>query len=743
VLPIFALTLFLSAFLLFLVEPMVAKMVLPLLGGTPAVWNTCIVFFQAALLAGYAYAHWTPARLGARRHLPIHFAILLAPAVVLPLSIAGWIPPATENPVPWLLALLTVCVGLPFFALATSAPLLQNWFSQSSHKAARDPYFLYAASNLGSMVALLSYPTLVEPNFPLADQRLFWSLGYAIFLVLTAGCALLLLRSSTTEVHAPTSEVKNDPDPNYIDPYSAAVISGTADPVSSPDPEPWTRNPHPSPVQRIRWVLLAAIPSSLMLGVTTFITTDVAPVPLIWVIPLALYLLSFILVFSRLWPNILHQAMVLYLPVMILVLLAVPYFNFHLRIGQLIALHLLAFFVTAMVCHGELARSRPAPRYLTEYYLWISVGGTVGGLLNALVAPQLFHWVIEYPLIIALPCLLRPFLVPARRPVDDAVSGDNQADPAFDEKPSGFRRFLLPRLPRYAQSMAWIAFGLTAAIAFFALYGYLATTEHIERNFFGTLAVWRQDSFRCFSHGRILHGRQNLDPERRSLPTSYYHPTGPIGQVFTALKSDPTRKNFALVGLGIGAITAYARAGQKWTFYEINPAVERIARNPDYFTYLDDSVERGADLKVVLGDARLQLNKAGERYDLILVDAFSSDSIPIHLITREAFQVYLRRLADNGILAVHFSNWYLDLAPVLEELARDAGLTFLVQADEKLTDQEKEEGKDESDWAIMAREPQALARFSTDPRWKHYTGKPQSRLWTDDYSNLLRVFMWR
>jgi hypothetical protein len=292
--------------------------------------------------------------------------------------------------------------------------------------------------------------------------------------------------------------------------------------------------------------------------------------------------------------------------------------------------------------------------------------------------------------------------------------------------------------------MAWIAFGLTAAIAFFALYGYLATTEHIERNFFGTLTVWRQDpDFRCFSHGRILHGRQSLDPKRRRVPLTYYYPTGPIGQVFKALKPDPTKKDFALVGLGIGSVAAYAEPGQQWTFYEINPAVERIARNPDYFTYVDDCQERGIDLKVVLGDARLQLNKPGERYDLIVVDAFSSDSIPIHLITREAFQVYLRRLADDGILAVHFSNWYLDLAPVLEELARDAGLTFLVQIDEKLSDEEKEEGKDESEWAIMARKPESLVRFTDDPRWKPDTGKPQSRLWTDDYSNLLSVFIWR
>lgn len=382
---LFIITLFLSSGLLFLIQPMFARMVLPLLGGTPAVWNTCMVFFQAALLAGYLYAHLSTRWLGVRRQAMLHCGVLLLPLLVLPLAVPeGWTPPADENPIGWLLLLLAVSIGLPFFVVSSSAPLLQKWFSTTTHHTARDPYYLYAASNLGSMLALLSYPIMVEPMLRLGQQSLFWSGGYLLLIVLVLACAIGVMFRGRLAGEMPGLQDQPDEVGSH---------------VAAQKPLTWTR--------RLRWIALAAAPSSLMLGVTTFITTDVSVVPLLWVIPLALYLLTFILVFSRrkLLP---HQLLVRILPGAVVMLMFV-FISIETEPLQLIVGgHLLVFFIGAMVCHGELAGDRPDPTHLTEFYLLMSVGGVLGGLFNALVAPLVFTGIAEYPIALVAVCLLCP-----------------------------------------------------------------------------------------------------------------------------------------------------------------------------------------------------------------------------------------------------------------------------------------------------------------------------------------------
>jgi hypothetical protein len=744
----FAATLFLSATLLFLVQPMFAKMVLPLLGGTPAVWNTCIVFYQAALLLGYAYAHFTTAWLGVRRQAMIHAGILLLPLLALPITVAeGWVPPGDSNPIPWLLALLLVSVGLPFVVVSTSAPLLQKWFASTGHPAAKDPYFLYAASNLGSMLALLGYPTLVEPNLRLANQSLTWAVGYGILIVLTLGCAFLLWRSSKAAAMPATED--------------AGVVEGAVSP--SAGRLTWGR--------RLHWIALAAVPSSLMLGVTTHVTTDVAAIPLLWVLPLALYLLTFILVYSRVGRR-LDGWMVRLMPLVTLIL--VYQMVLKVRPGLLleVALHLAVFFVITMVCHGELARLRPAPHYLTEYFLLMSVGGVLGGLCNALLAPVVFNRTFEYPLALAVACLLKP---PGRS----------------EGEPSSWKEDLTRALAVGGLSafVAWMWFGsgvdmdemakkvgfgpvafawlLTSAIPIMACYAFsgrprrfgLAVgavlagvvllsdwkglVQYRERSFFGQVVVQLDPKreYRWLVHGTTIHGWQSLDPERQGEPLTYFHRTGPVGQLFAAFDGEASPRRVGVTGLGIGTMASYARPGESWTFYEIDPAVIHVARDPRYFNFLDNCQARGVNLQLVPGDARLQMRTAPDHgYDLLLLDAFSSDSIPIHLLTREALELYLSKLGEDGVLMYNITNRYLDIEPVLAGLAREAGLTAYVQWDQDVADKP---GKTPSKYVVMARRPELLERLVANGKWQPAQERPGFRTWTDDYSNLLSVVIWR
>jgi len=729
---LFALAMFLSATLLFIIQPLFTKMVLPMLGGSPAVWNTCMVFYQAALLAGYSYAHAAPRWLGVHRQAVFHLALLVLIIFTLPIGIAeGWTPPPASSPILWLLLLLLLSVGLPFFVISTTAPLLQKWFAHTSHASAQDPYFLYGASNLGSMLALVGYPVLVEPHLRLASQAWAWAGGYLVLTGLISVCALMLWIF-------PGAGAGQDPD-------------GTSRAAAAPVP-PVTVS------QRLWWILLAFAPSSLLLGVTTYLSTDLASVPLLWVIPLAIYLLTFVLIFAR-QPLVPHHLMVFFEPFLIIMVAVSFFMGVKGAVWQLFPIHLLMFFVIAMVCHGELMKSRPPSAQLTEFYLWMSVGGVLGGVFNALVAPVVFNSVIEYPLIIILASLLRPSQNPeARKPYDQVLDF---------LLPLAFALLLwLLALGFHALGEKLILFLLISCLAGGLCYSlrlrprrfalgvgvlilagtWLHTGKDLvllrERNFFSVLKVSqdREGQYHTLTHGSTVHGRQSLDPARRRQPLSYFHRTGPLGQVFAAYGDLSRAPRVAVVGLGTGTVACYGQPGQQLTFYEIDPAVERVARDPRYFTFLQDCP---ADVAVVLGDARLSLRQAADScYNMIILDAFSSDAIPIHLVTREALKLYLAKLAKGGILAFHISNRYLDLTPVLGNLAQDAGLTAMKQLDGKLTAAEKQEKKSPSYWVVMARDRAHLEALARDPRWQALPGKSGGPLWTDDFSDILTVFTW-
>jgi hypothetical protein len=728
---IFSLAIFVSATLLFLIQPMFAKMILPLLGGTPAVWNTCMVFYQAALLAGYLYAHAAPKWLGVRRQAAFHLGLLLLIVLTLPIGISqGWTPRPTVNPIPWLLLLLLVSVGLPFFAISTTAPLLQKWFSHTGHPTAHDPYFLYGASNLGSMLALVGYPLLVEPYLRLKHQVWAWSGGYVVLLALISLCAVMLWRATAAEAGG----------------TEANCIATAAEPLTVG--------------RRVWWVLLAFAPSSLLLGVTTYITTDIAAVPLLWVIPLAIYLLTFVLVFAR-RPLLSHNLMVLAEPIFILPIIIIFFWGSKAGGWPVLFLHLIAFFLIAMVCHGELMKSRPRASRLTEFYLWMSVGGVLGGIFNALVAPLVFNSVIEYPLIIMVACLLRPALAPEGQKLYGkyldyllplvlflALGGLTRLIPASVSPLKLLIMMVISCLAGvFCFSFRLHPRRLGLGVGAIMLAGSLFIPSQDQplftlRNFFGVLQVTKDANaqFHNLTHGTTLHGTQFLDPARRQEPLTYFHRTGPLGQVFAEFPSGNPGREVAIIGLGTGTIASYAKIGQHYTYYEIDPAVEQLARDERYFTYLANC--RGK-VDVILGDARLSLKEAPPGYyDLIILDAFSSDAIPIHLVTREALQLYLSKLQERGFMAFNISNRYLDLASIMGNLAQDAGLTCLTQQDDRLSEWEIKDHKSASWWVVIARRPEDLGKLATDPRWHKLSGQPRGTLWTDDFSNILSVFTW-
>lgn len=743
---LYTFTLFVSATLLFLVQPMFAKMVLPILGGTPFIWNTCMVFFQGSLLAGYGYSHLITTRLRARHQAVLHIALLLTSLLTLPIAAHGsGDPPAQQNPVLWLLILLLISVGLPFFVLSTSAPLLQKWFANTGHPSAKDPYFLYAASNLGSVMAMVAYPLLMEPNLRVVNQSWFWTGGYGLLVALMLGCAVILWRSRDVNLQSVPPETSNE-------------LRGALPTASDEGSLTVGR--------RMRWVTLSFVPSSLMLGVTTYFTIDLAPIPLLWVIPLAIYLLSFILVFSK-KTFLPHSIMIKALPMAVLVLVVLMLLDSKRPLWFLLSVHLLTFFVIAMVCHGELARSRPSTRHLTEFYLWMSVGGVLGGLFNALVAPALFNTLVEYPLIIVVACLLRPGTKPDGqkrfgRLLDFGlplglcalIAGLFWGVNAIGLKPGQLIIFIILSLPImlcFSFSERPLRFGLGVGAIMLAnvIYtgglfqmGGQGRVLHRERSFFGihSIEIDPEEKYHLLLHGNTIHGLQSLDPSRRREPLTYYYHNGAIGQVFGALSEGGARAHVAIIGLGSGALACYARHGQQFTFYEIDPAVERIARDPRYFTFLQDCPEK---VNVVLGDARLSLRNAPDHhYGLIILDAFSSDTIPVHLLTQEAIDLYLSKLADGGVLAFHISNRYLNLRPVVGDLAQGIGLHCLIQDDVNISEDEQEKGKVPSTWVVMARRQDELGKLVQNSQWKLLSGVAGRRVWTDDFSNILSVLNW-
>jgi hypothetical protein len=743
---LFALTTFLSAALLFLLEPMFAKMALPLLGGSPAVWNTCLVFFQVALLAGYAYAHAGPAWLGVRPHAFFHLAFLLTPLLVLPIAISqNWSPPGNAFPVVWLLGLLGAVVGLPFFAVATNGTLLQKWFASTRHAGAGDPYFLYTFSNLGSMLALLSYPFFIEPSFPLAEQGRRWTWAYEALLVLMFGCALAVwLRpkiDAGTRRHGDTG-------------------TGGSSVPASPCPRVSVS------VSRWRWLALAFVPSSLMVSVTTYLTTDIASLPLLWIIPLAIYLLSFILTFAR-RPWLPHYWMARSQPLLVialaLVMLSEATELAKMPVFALLGLHVLVLFNIAMVCHAELAIGRPPARRLTEFYLWLAAGGALGGLFASLAAPLLFPTVAEYPLVLVLACLLRPRFDAEKD--DDPKAGRRDVTfplalglvtvalvlgaQALDIEPGQASVALVFAVPlvvcyTFLQRPVRFGLGLGAVLLAGGLYhGVHGQVIYRERSFFGVHRVTRDPTgrFHELVHGSTVHGRQSLHPSWRREPLTYYHPTGPIGEVFRTFSGKLAKPYVGIVGLGAGSLAAYGEPGQHFTYYEIDPVVARIAGDRRFFTFLADS---RAKVDIVLGDARLTLAQAPDgRYGLLVIDAFSSDAIPLHLLTREAMRRYKSKLADDGLLAFNISNRYFDLRPVIARLAQAEGLVCWSRDDLELDPVEKEGGKSPSQWLVLARQKDHLGPLTRDGRWGEIRPAAGQPVWTDDFSNLFSVFKWK
>jgi hypothetical protein len=987
---VFAFTLFLSATLMFCLELMVGKMMLPLLGGTPAVWNTCMVFYQAVLLAGYAFSHWTTQALGSRAQARYQIALLALPFVAIVVNglfYSGPLAPNQNliagnegNPIPALLLVLTLSIGLPMFVISTTAPLLQRWFSSTDHPAAQDPYFLYGASNLGSMLGLWGYIFLVEPNFALYSQQVGWVAGFGLLAAGVIACALLMWASRPALVFVSLPE----PDAAGGAPRPARKAARAAVEASDDD-----AGPVDQPVtatRRLRWVALALVPSSLMLGTTTYITTDITAMPLLWVMPLTLYLLTFIIVFAYNSPGIMkvtlageifvalaalfyfglpnlpeqfgdnlvpdwllrdpgrlvavlalgtilsacgwaflrgakllqsvivlvglgalmfativwiaprfiseksllflvqvtglgvlafsfqllrirdvkliHRVMIMVMPLLVLLLLFMILSEIKPGIVANVLLHLATLFIVTMVCHGELAADRPEPKDLTEFFLLMSVGGVLGGLFNALFAPVAFNGHYEYPLMMMVACLLLPplgvgragdwarwadvalaavFLAvgglllylryrdpdgfPSLAPLKDspwrwglvalaggAVLGtlaawrgwgapddepDHPLDRALDvalpasllvlvlgliwglpaDGVSGrlasfaqmvrldrgqFRVILsygLPAVLCYTFVERSVRFGLgVGAIMLAAGFSGIALDSPLyqQRSFFGVLRVEdrvesdRPSGYNYWTnrlvHGTTLHGIQFQHDGLRDLPSSYYHGTGPVGQIFRAYNvprdGEAGLRPMAVIGLGTGTMACYAKKGQTLDFYDIDPVVVDISFDQKkFFTYVEDAEERGADVNLVLGDARLTFEPKGvktrlkplhksdtnpnparqlgepiredHKYGFIIVDAFSSDAIPVHLITRQAVKIYFDRLVEDGVLLMHISNRYLDLQPVLANIADELGVVGYHMSD----DENDAVGKNRAHWVALVRKKEYLSKVLSRPRW--------------------------
>ena len=674
---LYALTISLSAFLLFEVQPVIAKIILPWFGGTSAVWTTCMLFFQAVLLLGYLYAHWLHEKLPSRRQGWLHLAVLAASLAALPIvPNAAWKVAAAGNPSLRILALLAVTVGAPYFLLSSTSPLLQAWYARQNRKGM--PYRLFALSNGASMLALLSYPLLVEPNLPTRVQAIAWSAGYVAFAAL---CGLTAWRASRQPVTAVTEE------------------QAPGDPPASTD--------------HFLWIALSACASILLLAVTTHLTQDIAAIPFLWILPLSLYLLSFIICFES--PGVYRRIVFLPLVAGALAFMGYELWPYHrgMPMRATIVLFALALFLCCMVCHGELVRTKPHPRYLTRFYVSVSLGGVCGGLFVGLLAPSVFHAYDEFPIGLAL-CALLVFRV---------------------LQPDAWR---LPRIWK------WLATGALAAAACAYVASLVTVMQEMtsgyrlaERNFYGQLKVRADgdpeiDEFACLQliHGTINHGEQFVRERLRHEPVTYFCPESGVGRAMRAQQGHARR--IGILGLGCGTLAAYGQAGDTIRIYEINPLVLQIA-NRD-FTYLRGTA---AKVEVAMGDARLNLeSEPSQQFDILVMDAFSGDSVPVHLVTREAFQTYFRHLKPDGILAVNITNSYLDLEPVMERSA--AAVDKVAYAYDYEADPEDAVCFSCS-WALIMdrRTWEARPTLHTNAKLLRQTRK--FRTWTDDFSNMFGI----
>jgi spermidine synthase len=680
---------FLASLLIFWVELMVAKMLLPRFGGSASVWNTALVFFQVTLLIGYAVAH-ALARLDSRRHKMVQIALVAVPLLTLPVALPNLLESQSLAPTVAVLASLTIMIGAPFFALSTSTPTLQTWFSHSGHPRAADPYFLYALSNVGSLLGLVGYPLVVEPLLSIRGQSIAWTVGYALFVVTTVfGARLIGQWKPSRTIEAP-----------------------------------------PPPMQvRIRWAAIAFVPSLLLLGVTRHLSTDVAAFPLMWTIPLALYLTSFVLTFGPKGESRgrLGERMLRVLLVPAALVLLVPN-----ALWLNVALPLALLTVAAIAAHGKVYSERPGPESLTHFYLWVSIGGAAGGLFASLVAPVVFDFVIEYPLGLALAVLLTGTTSRSDKLDPRIALGVALAGVAVSFMVSDTLARLLILAATGFIAMAWTRRPWTAAV--FALMLVSASTASgfqvvaSERTFFGVYRVLEFEDARVLMSGTTSHGIQLKDESSSGDPVFYYHEDGPVGDVFSALPQEP--RDVGIIGLGVGGLTPYARQGDTYTYYEIDPVVEEIARDTRYFTLLAEGV---VESEVIIGDGRLELERLDPTHDLLVVDAFASDAIPLHLLTLEAFETYLASIEDGGSILVHISNRHLNLEPVIGRIAQELGASARVM---HYSPAEGTEWAPNSVWLLF--EPQPALDLPAE--W--VAADVGESLWTDDFSNIVSVIEW-
>ncbi|WP_044331193.1 spermidine synthase [Sphingomonas hengshuiensis] len=710
-----------GSFLLFLVQPMVARMALPKLGGAPAVWNSAMLVYQALLLGGYAYAHWL-GRVPPRMQAAIHLGVLAVAALWLPIGLFAMDLPANAEPAFWVPWLFGASIGPLFFAISAQAPLLQRWYSAAT--GGRDPYALYAASNIGSFGGLLAYPLVVEPLLALKGQSLLWTSGYALVFVLVAACATLLPRKAAETPHI----VHHSP---------------------------------PAGARRVaHWILLAFVPSGLMLATTTFLTTDIVAVPMLWVLPLGLYLLSFSVAFlnDRSLPDVLTK----FVPVTLL-LFGATLIAGHQALAYVNALiGLLLLFLVSVALHGRMYALRPAPDRLTGFYLAMSVGGALGGVFSGLLAPVLFDWTYEYPLLILAAGALVPqaFLLPAigrlwsgaaqvyRIKVLAVALAVSVVVLVGIANPGGVLgemheqiAFLLVAIIGLLAIGRRVPFLIALAGGLFIFGGYrsiqMSIADARTRSYFGVYTVTETDSERRLAHGTTLHGIQLLGARSR-LPTTYYVAGSGVGQAMLALpRLYGPGARVGVVGLGSGTLACYARPGQQWRFYEIDPAVVKLSRDSGPFTFLPQCLP-GAD--IAIGDARLRLGEApAASLDLLALDAFSSDAVPMHLMTSEAFDTYGRVLAPNGLLLVHISNRFLALSPVVAAAAEKGGwhAARLIYEPSAL---EKHDEASVSDWIALSRSlPTLIALTQGHPGWRTLTPRAGFTGWTDDYASVVPV----
>ncbi len=748
----FALTIFTGAFLLFQVQPIIGKYILPWFGGSPGVWTTCMLFFQVLLLAGYAYAHITSTYLKQRHQVMVHVGLLILAVAFLPITPSeSWQPSNGGDPVGRILLLLAASLGLPYFVLSSTGPLIQKWFSLTH--PGRSPYRLYALSNIGSLLALISYPFYVESSFSRQQQAVMWSVGLCIFVLVCAYCAFRLWTHSSIGKENPLSEPRG------------AVVK-------------------PLPMDRFMWLVLPMTASVLLIATTTKLCQDVAVVPFLWVLPLSLYLLSFILCFdhSRWYQRGLFSGLLALAAVVVCHLL---FAGHGAPLLLQISGYASAMFIACMVCHGELYRLKPATDHLTGYYLMIAAGGALGGILVALVAPLVFSHYVELQIGFWLLCYLTGYLClrDESRPIAYGAAAGLIAGglllPFLREEVFSEGLLRMPvlwagefwdfhrihwkaaviglvallvcfgdhrrlMLREWAPRMGGFVMLLTLGLGILMMHQFSQSNRYVltaSRNFYGMLKVVQYNAsnplttYHTMVHGGITHGMQFTDPVLAAFPTTYYGESSGVGRALRQLERAGGRR-IGLVGLGTGSLATYGEPGDNLRIYEINPAVEKLARN--HFTYLNISE---AEIDVVMGDARLSMEqelRAGEvhRFDLLALDAFSSDAIPVHLLTTEAFSTYLDCLAPGGVIAVHISNRYLDLQPVIENVAEHFGLEIATIMDEDPEDW----WVYRTTWILLSGNLEFMERPEIADERTAPSGKAADvRLWTDDYASLFEV----